>query len=99
MSDFLKHEDDEELLRQLASIMTRVEFSQSEKLYLPENNVFFLVQSGRIRVLDTELQAGDCFGAREQSNAPFSIHEVPALCSLYPAVLGSNLSAGKMNPT
>ncbi len=59
--EFLKDENDDELLRQLTSMMTRVEFYESEQLDYPEEAIF-IIQSGKIRVLDTELQAGDCFG-------------------------------------
>jgi serine/threonine protein kinase len=63
--EFLKDENDDELLRQLTSIMTRVEFCESEKLHYPEDDeALFIIQSGKIRVMEKELHTGDCFGER-----------------------------------
>lgn len=86
---FLKDENDDELLRQLTSMMTRVEFRESEQLNYPEEAVF-IIQSGRMRVLNTELHTGDCFGERLllESALPIpSSSTITTMTALEPGVL------------
>ncbi len=59
-----------DLLRRLASVMTRIEFKKGDSFEAPEDTTFFILNSGQMKVqntngtLNTDLHPGNYFGER-----------------------------------